>query len=429
MSDRRAAPRLVPPAVAAGSIGATAQPVIESTNGHVLRPLVDADAPRVIEAFRDPDIQYYFSASPDRAFAEAWIAERRAAWVAETNATWAISDGIDGPLLGRVSLDLDLAGGAGAVAYWIVPDSSGRGLAAAATRSVVQWAHETGLHRVALGHKRTNTRSRLVAERCGFTLEGTRRGAARLIDGRHDALLWSHLDGEPDRISVGAGEFDSPRRTALVSGRPRSISPDGRLGNGHLRACPPAIARGTISSGAQPDLAPGRGLRARPFVADDAARVVEAFADPDIRYFHGRDLDLEGARRWIDDAHHGWQAERVANWAVVDADRPDRLLGRVSMSLALAEGHGEVGYWVLPDARGRGIATAACRAATAWAHTLGLYRVELEHHPSNERSRRVAERCGFTFEFVKRSHHRMVDGTSDAWLWSHLVGEADRPPT
>jgi RimJ/RimL family protein N-acetyltransferase len=57
---------------------------------------------------------------------------------------------------------------------------------------------------------------------------------------------------------------------------------------------------------------------------------------------------------------------------------------------------GYVGYWLLPIARGRGLATSAVRLISAWAlRELGLATLRLTTDPDNERSQRVAERSGF----------------------------------
>jgi [ribosomal protein S5]-alanine N-acetyltransferase len=57
---------------------------------------------------------------------------------------------------------------------------------------------------------------------------------------------------------------------------------------------------------------------------------------------------------------------------------------------------GFVGYWLLPAARGRGLATSAVRLLSTWAvRELGLANVRLTTDPDNERSQRVAERSGF----------------------------------
>jgi RimJ/RimL family protein N-acetyltransferase len=57
---------------------------------------------------------------------------------------------------------------------------------------------------------------------------------------------------------------------------------------------------------------------------------------------------------------------------------------------------GFVGYWLLPAARGRGLATAAVRLIVAWAvRELGITTVRLTADPENGASHRVAERAGF----------------------------------
>jgi RimJ/RimL family protein N-acetyltransferase len=62
-----------------------------------------------------------------------------------------------------------------------------------------------------------------------------------------------------------------------------------------------------------------------------------------------------------------------------------------------------VGYWVLPEARGQGVATRALALAADWALTdLGLHRLELDHAVGHDVSCRIAERCGFRYEGTLR---------------------------
>jgi [ribosomal protein S5]-alanine N-acetyltransferase len=54
-----------------------------------------------------------------------------------------------------------------------------------------------------------------------------------------------------------------------------------------------------------------------------------------------------------------------------------------------------LGYWLVPAARGEGLATAAARLLCRWGfEELGLERIELLVEPENEPSRRVADRLG-----------------------------------
>jgi RimJ/RimL family protein N-acetyltransferase len=83
----------------------------------------------------------------------------------------------------------------------------------------------------------------------------------------------------------------------------------------------------------------------------------------------------------------------------------------------------EVGYWLFPEARGRGLATRAVRVVTREAFASGLERIEANVRIGNDASVRVLERAGFTREGVKRRLLRHGDGRVDATLFSLLPGE------
>lgn len=63
----------------------------------------------------------------------------------------------------------------------------------------------------------------------------------------------------------------------------------------------------------------------------------------------------------------------------------------------------EVGYWCRTSVQGQGWVTRAVTALTQYAFThVQAVRVELVTDTENAASRRVAERCGFTLEGVRR---------------------------
>jgi RimJ/RimL family protein N-acetyltransferase len=105
-------------------------------------------------------------------------------------------------------------------------------------------------------------------------------------------------------------------------------------------------------------------------------------------------------------------------------------VGGESLGLATVEnrdsGRVELGYWLLPEGRGRGRATRALRLVSRWALSQpGVARLELATSPENTESQRVAERSGFLREGVLRSYH-VVDGRrEDAVFFSLLPGELE----
>jgi RimJ/RimL family protein N-acetyltransferase len=77
-----------------------------------------------------------------------------------------------------------------------------------------------------------------------------------------------------------------------------------------------------------------------------------------------------------------------------EAERP-RLVGGIGIQPEEGGGH-ELGYWLAPDAWGRGYATEAGRAMVAIArHALGLRQLVSGHFVDNPASGRVLAKLGF----------------------------------
>ena len=189
------------------------------------------------------------------------------------------------------------------------------------------------------------------------------------------------------------------------------------------RTVEPAIAPGTMSSVPQPTLVVDDELTLRPFRFSDVDRVIKAFNDPAIRHWHTRRLDsVIEAREWIGYCHLLWLQEKGPNFAIVDA--ADQLLGRVVLYTDLEAGTAEIGYWVLPDARGHRVATRAARAVTRWGHDeLGVRRILLEHAVRNTASCGVAQSLGYALEGTARSLYVLDDGIHDVHLHAHVIGD------
>jgi RimJ/RimL family protein N-acetyltransferase len=83
----------------------------------------------------------------------------------------------------------------------------------------------------------------------------------------------------------------------------------------------------------------------------------------------------------------------------------------------------EIGYWLYPRARGRGIATKVARALAEHAFSLGVQRVAAYVAVGNLQSERVLERAGFTREGVIRSMPTSGGRRVDKTIFSLLPGE------
>ncbi|MFC6020966.1 GNAT family N-acetyltransferase [Plantactinospora solaniradicis] len=192
---------------------------------------------------------------------------------------------------------------------------------------------------------------------------------------------------------------------------------------------PPVLPAGSLHSLRQPHLAAEGGLRLRPWRVDDAATVRAAFDCPEIQRWHMRRLDTDAeARDWTAQWPARWAAETDASWALVDGP-VDRPVGQVGLrNVTLVEGSAELSYWVLPAARGAGVAGRAVTALTRWAFdTLGIHRLVLLHSTRNRASCRVAGKVGYRTEGVLRQAMLHADGWHDVHLHARLRSDGDRP--
>ncbi|MFD8599486.1 GNAT family N-acetyltransferase [Kitasatospora sp. NPDC059646] len=188
---------------------------------------------------------------------------------------------------------------------------------------------------------------------------------------------------------------------------------------------PVVVPAGRMAALEQPVLALPSGLELRPWRPEDADALAAAGQDPDIRQWNRFAVaSPQDARDRIRRMHERWQAEQAAIWAVAPAGGGEAQ-GLVGWGhLDLEEGGAEIVYWLLPAARGRGVAVEAARAAGRWAfEELGLHRLTLCHSVANPASCRVADRAGYTLEGTMRSALLHADGWHDQHLHSLVADD------
>ena len=168
-------------------------------------------------------------------------------------------------------------------------------------------------------------------------------------------------------------------------------------------------------------------VRLRPWGEADAPGMVLAFSDPVMRRFSWRTTPYTGtdARDHLAEQEEARLRGEELNFALVEPRDQDVMLGGVSLyEVRPDQGRAAVGYWLAPEARGRGAATQAVRLLARWAFAeLGLARLELTCGPDNEASRQVAERCGFTREGLLRAHVPFQGARRDSLIYGLLPGE------
>ncbi|MEV5569278.1 GNAT family protein [Spirillospora sp. NPDC052269] len=171
--------------------------------------------------------------------------------------------------------------------------------------------------------------------------------------------------------------------------------------------------------------AEGAELRAlEPWQAAEFYEQVEKVRD-DIRPyipFAASLFDVDAARDYLQRFAESAAADGPRIWGIwVDGVLSGGTLFRV---FETQRGVCEVGVWLDPDVRGRGLITKAVGAMIDWAiHERGMLRVEWGCEPSNEASIATAKRIGFTYEGTIRQGFNFDGRQRDYQVWSILADE------
>ena len=359
------------------------------TDGAVtLRAHHDGDIGGVVEQCHDPATLRWTTVplSYSRDDAARYIRDYLpGSWHADQE--WGFAVEHDGRFAGTVSLRNE-GDGRAEIAFGAHPAARGTGAMEGACRLLLAWGFaERDLHTVIWYAYPGNWASRRLAWKVGFSFDGTLRS-------------WLRQRGEPRDAWAGtllAGEPMHPRQPWLV---------------------PPVIELGD--------------LRLRPQTETDEPRVLQTCADPESRRWWRLEEPATAELVRAEALRAGMEmAEgRTLRWAVAEAET-DRFLGVVNLfgMSPDAPGNAELGFFTHPDARGRGVATAAARAAVRHGLLpvadggLGLARVFAIAGVENHASRRALLAAGLTESGVQRGRLPIDGVRMDAAYYDVLAGE------
>jgi ribosomal-protein-alanine N-acetyltransferase len=342
-----------------------------------LRPHTGDDVDAMVEMCRDPEMVRWTSVPQPygrehaEGFAHRIVPE---GWARHDHRGWAI-EALDDDGTARFAGNVDVRGRPVAdVGFALHPWARGRGVMHRAIRLATRWCFDEG--EVAVVHWRAhvgNTASRRAAWRAGFTFDGTTPALLHERGRLLDAWVGHLLPTDPDE----------PRTRWLVA---------------------PVLT--------------GERAVLRPWRHSDVPRIVEACRDPRTRHWLPAlpdpytEAEARGYLHALDElASLGTQL----GFAVADPVT-DELLGSLGV-MGIAEGGAEIGYWVHPSGRGRGVMSEAVRLAGEHAFRsvaeggLGLHRLLVRASVGNAASRHVATAAGFRETGVERAVTRLGDGS------------------
>lgn len=157
---------------------------------------------------------------------------------------------------------------------------------------------------------------------------------------------------------------------------------------------------------------------------------------PEILIAHQDDDELYlrlGSRRPPSGAELGRRTEQLPSelasgtgvWLTITQPDSDDCVGQIDVhTVDWDHGRAELGIWVAPGMRGRGLASAALRLAGPWLiGECGLERLQMLTEPDNAPMRAAARAAGFTEEGLLRGYTREHGVRVDVTVMSLIAAD------
>ncbi|MEU4394952.1 GNAT family N-acetyltransferase [Kribbella sp. NPDC023855] len=160
-------------------------------------------------------------------------------------------------------------------------------------------------------------------------------------------------------------------------------------------------------------------LRLRTWRDDEVDRITSARTNQATAHFLPfipQPFTAEDARFWLKDMAEQAAAGLRFNWCLADLTS-DVALGNLTL-FNLRDGEGEIGYWLHPEAQGRGLTAEAVRGVARWFFApspegFGSRRLVIRTAATNLAARRTAEAAGFRHVDTEREAFALQTGGPD----------------
>jgi RimJ/RimL family protein N-acetyltransferase len=166
---------------------------------------------------------------------------------------------------------------------------------------------------------------------------------------------------------------------------------------------------------------------------NDAAAILDGASDPETVRFTRvpSPYTLEMAHEFVGTIRSGWADGTTCIWAVCRAAEPAELLGVIGLHGIDLSGEpggiAEIGYWMRPAGRGRGLMKRGARLVSLFGiDELGLTRIDWVATVGNVASRHIAESNGYVVEGLLRRKDAPRGVRHDIWIGGLLSEDLPR---
>ena len=164
----------------------------------------------------------------------------------------------------------------------------------------------------------------------------------------------------------------------------------------------------------------------RPFCHEDAASAMKNWAgQKDVQSMYGEPVygTLEETEKLLDKYISGYVTGFTYRWAVIEKESGE-CIGQIAYFLVDKHGSwGEIEYCIGTAFQGKGYATEATKAVIDYGFKkIGFNKVQICVRPSNIKSKRVIEKCGFEYEGTLRDYF-FIDGKYEGRMYFSILAK------
>jgi RimJ/RimL family protein N-acetyltransferase/nicotinamidase-related amidase len=165
-------------------------------------------------------------------------------------------------------------------------------------------------------------------------------------------------------------------------------------------------------------------LLLRPFCYEDAMSALKNWAgDKNVQSMYGEPVyeTIEEINTLLNEYITGYVSGYTYRWAVIEKESGE-CIGQIAYFLVDEHGcWGEIEYCIGTGYQGKGYATEATKAVIDYGFKkIGFNKVQICVRPSNIKSKRVIEKCGFEYEGMLRDYF-FIDGQYEGRMYYSLL--------
>lgn len=156
---------------------------------------------------------------------------------------------------------------------------------------------------------------------------------------------------------------------------------------------------------------------------DDDAMLKYWVSDPEIQSLYSEPVyqTKQEVKELLGKYITSYEKEDYYRWAIISKEN-NACIGQIAFFLVDSKNHfGEIEYCIGSDFQRRGLATEATKAIIEFGfNKINFHKIQISHKEINMPSRRVIEKCNFTYEGMLRDYF-YIDGKYVSRLYYSIL--------